>query len=146
MTDKQLALLIGGFAPAILFGVAAVFLKIINRAGIGTGPYLMGIGVTVFIMGVLFSLWDRDFTYSAKSLTYIGLYGFVWSVAMICVAIALKRYNGQIGQIVSIYNMNTLVTVLIGLVVLSEWRNVHPVKLMIAAILISVGGVFAATA
>jgi drug/metabolite transporter (DMT)-like permease len=146
MTDKQLALFIGGFTPAILFGVAAVFLKVANRDGVGTGPYLMAIGATVLAMGALFTLWDRDYSFSAKSACYIGLYGVVWSVAMICVAIALKRYHAQIGQLVSIYNMNTLVTVLIGLVVLSEWRNVNPVKLTIAAILISLGGIFAATA
>lgn len=146
MTDKQLALLIGGFAPAILFGVAAIFLKVANRDGVGTGPYLMAIGVTVFAMGALFTLWDRDFAFSAKSAMYIGLYGVVWSVAMICVAIALKRYNAQIGQLVSIYNMNTLVTVLIGLVVLAEWRNVHPTKLITAAVFIGIGGVLAATA
>lgn len=145
MTEKQLALLIGGFVPAILFGIAAVFMKLTTRAGIGTGPYLMAIGLSVFIMGALYTVWDRDLTYNARSLTFIGLYGFVWSLAMICVAIALKRYNGQIGQLVSIYNMNTLVTVIIGLVALSEWRNVHPGKLILAAILISVGGIFAAT-
>lgn len=146
MTDKQLALLIGGFAPAFLFGIAAIFLKIANRDGMGTGPYLMGIGATVFVMGALYSVWDRDLALSARSAAFIGMYSVIWSLAMICVAIALKRYNGQIGQLVSIYNMNTLVTVLIGLVVLAEWRSVHPGKLMAAAVLISVGGVLAATA
>ncbi len=146
MTDKQLAIIIGGFLPAILFGVAAVFLKVANRDGVGTGPYLMGIGATVLVVGALYTLWDRDTAMSLRSALFIGLYSMVWSAAMICVAIALKRYQAQIGQLVSIYNMNTLVTVLIGLTVLSEWRSVHPAKLIVAAILISIGGVFAATA
>ena len=47
---------------------------------------------------------------------------------------------------VSIYNMNTLVTVVIGLMVLSEWKNVQPVKLLVAALLITLGGILAANA
>ncbi len=146
MTDKQLSLLIGGFIPAVLFGIVAVFQKVINRTGTGLGPYLMGIGLSIFIMGALFALWDRDFAVTARAATYIALFGILWSISMACVAIALKRYNGQIGQIVSIYNMNTLVTVVIGLLVLSEWKDVQPGKLLAAAALITVGGILAANA
>jgi drug/metabolite transporter (DMT)-like permease len=146
MDNKQLSLVIGGFVPAVLFGVVAVFQKVINRAGVGMGPYLMGLGLTIFIMGALFALWDRDLTVSSRGAVFIALFGIFWSLAMVCVAIALKRYDGQIGQLVSIYNMNTLVTVIIGLVVLSEWKNVHPGKLLAAAVLISLGGILAATA
>ncbi|HTB63939.1 MAG TPA: hypothetical protein VK737_10150 [Opitutales bacterium] len=146
MDNKQLSLVIGGFVPAVLFGVVAVFQKVSNRSGVGMGPYLMGLGLTIFLMGALFALWDRDLAISSRGAVYIVLFGVFWSLATACVAIALKRYNGQIGQLVSIYNMNTLVTVIIGLVVLSEWKNVHPGKLLAAAVLISLGGILAATA
>lgn len=146
MTDKQLSLLIGGFIPAVLFGVVATFQKVINKETIGMGPYLMGIGATIFAIGALYSLWDRDLAITPRASFYVVLFGVMWSVAMICVAIALKRYNGQIGQIVSIYNMNTIVTVVIGLVVLSEWKNLNSYRLLAAAVLISLGGVLAANA
>ncbi len=146
MTNKQLSLVIGGFIPAVLFGIVAVFQKVANREAVGTGPYLMGIGLSIFVMGGLFSLWDRNFSITPRSAVYIALFGILWSVSMACVAIALKRYNGQIGQLVSIYNMNTLVTVIIGLTLLSEWKNVHPVKLLVAAGFICVGGILAANA
>lgn len=146
MTDKQFSLLLGGFIPAVLFGIVAVFQKIINRTGIGPGPYLMGLGLTIFAMGALFALWDRDFAITARAAVFIALFGILWSVAMVCVAVALKRYNGQIGQLVSIYNMNTLVTVVISLLVLSEWKNVQPGRLLVAAVLITLGGILAANA
>jgi drug/metabolite transporter (DMT)-like permease len=146
MTNKQLSLLLGGFVPAVLFGIVAVFQKVINRSGTGMGPYLMGLGLTIFAMGALFALWDRDFAVTPRAATFIALFGVLWSVAMVCVAIAIKRYDGQIGQLVSIYNMNTLVTVVIGLVVLSEWKNVQPGKLLAAAVLITLGGILAANA
>ncbi len=146
MTDKQLSLLIGGFIPAVLFGVGATLQKVINKEGMGTGPYLMGIGATIFACGALYSLWDRDFAITPRNAGYILLFGVMWSAAMICIVIALKRYNGQIGQLVSIYNMNTLVTVVLGLVMLSEWKNVNSARLLAAAVLICLGGVLAANA
>jgi len=146
MTDKQLSLLIGGFIPAVLFGVGATLQKVINKEAIGLGPYLMGIGATIFACGALYALWDRDFAITSRSAAYIVLFGVMWSAAMVCIAIALKRYNGQIGQIVSIYNMNTLISVVLGLVILSEWKYVNGVRLFAAAVLISIGGVLAANA
>jgi len=146
MTDKHLSLLIGGFMPAVLFGIVATFQKVINKETIGMGPYLMGIGATILAIGALYSLWDRDLSITPRAGFYVVLFGILWTAAMICVAIALKRYNGQIGQLVSIYNMNTIVTVVIGLVVLSEWKNVNSMRLLAAAVLISLGGVLAANA
>jgi len=146
MTDKQLSLLLGGFIPAILFGIAPILQKVVNREGVGPGPYLMGVGVSIFAVGALLSLWDRDFAVTPRSAVFMALFGLLWSIATACVAVALKRYNGQIGQLVSIYNLNTLVTVVIGLTVLAEWKNVHPVKLLIAAFFICVGGILAAQA
>jgi len=146
MTDKHFSLLIGGFIPAILFGIAPILQKVVNREGVGPGPYLMGVGIAIFAMGALVSLWDRDFSFTPRSAAYMALFGILWSVATACVTIAIKRYNGQIGQLVSIYNLNTLVTVIIGLTVLSEYKNVHPVKLLVAAGFICIGGILAANA
>ena len=101
MTDKQFSLLLGGFIPAVLFGIVAVFQKVISRTGVGVGPYLMGIGLSIFVMGALFAWWDRDLAITTRAATFMVLFGTLWSVAMACVAIALKRYNGQICQIVS---------------------------------------------
>jgi len=144
MTDKQLSLLIGGFIPAVLFGVGATLQKVINKENMGTGPYLMGLGATIFACGALYSLWDRDFAITSRNAALIFVFGVMWSVAMVCIVIAIKRYNGQIGQIVSIYNTNTLVTVVLGLVLLSEWKNVNPWRLLAAAVLTTIGGVLAA--
>ena len=146
MTDKQISLVIGGFIPALLFGIAPVLQKIVNREGTGPGPYLMGVGVSIFAMGALISAWDRDLSFTPRSVVFMALFGILWSIATAGVAIAIRRYNGQIGQLVSIYNLNTLVTVAIGLTLLSEWKNVHPVKLLVAAAFICIGGILASNA
>jgi hypothetical protein len=146
MNDKQMGLLIGGFLPAILFGICGALPKVINRDVIGVGPYLMGLGLSIFIMGALVAGISGNFAFTTRSAGYIFLFGVFWAGAMAAVAIALRRYGSPIGQLVSIYNMNTLVTVLIGLLVFAEWRNVNSTRLLASVVLIVGGGVLAAQA
>lgn len=146
MSAKVIAILLGGVLPALLLGLTGVFQKLSTNARIGTGPFLIGAGITTAIVGGIFLLLERDSTISQKSALYTVLFGLVWATAIGCISIALRRYGGQISQLVPLYNMNTLVAVLIGLVVLAEWRTVDPRKLAVAAILIVIGGVLASRA
>jgi hypothetical protein len=50
-----------------------------------------------------------------------------------------------VSVIVPLYNMNTLVAVGIGLVLLGEWKDVNLWRLLSGAALIVVGGVLAGT-
>ena len=63
-----------------------------------------------------------------------------------CIAIALKKYDAQISQLVPLYNMNTLFAVLIGMVAFAEWREVSLAKILISSVLIISGGVLASRA
>ncbi|WP_169972656.1 hypothetical protein [Tautonia rosea] len=145
MKHPILALLLGGLLPAILFGVSGVMQKACARTGIGTGPYLAITGLAVLTVGGLLTVVEHDVTVSRKSAVYTLLFGALWATGVGCIAIALRRYGGQISQLVPLYNMNTLVAVFIGLVVLSEWRDVHWGRLLVASVLIVTGGVLAAT-
>ena len=94
----------------------------------------------------MFTLFDRDGGITGQSGLYVVLFGLVWATGIGCIGIALRRFDGQISQLVPLYNMNTLVAVVLGLIILSEWRNVNATKLVMAAILIIAGGVLAAQA
>lgn len=146
MSARVIAILLGGVLPALLLGLTGVFQKLSTNARIGTGPFLIGVGITTAIVGGGFMLLERDATIGQKSALYTVLFGLVWAIAIGCIAIALRRFDGQISQLVPLYNMNTLVAVLIGLVVLAEWRTVDPRKLAVAAVLIVAGGILAARA
>ena len=143
MTDKQLALLIGGAVPAVLLGLSGIFQKLGTSAGAGTGPFLVGVGLTTALVGGVFLAVERDAALSPQSALYTCLFGLAWAAATGCVGIALRRFGGQISQLVPLYNMNTLVAVLVGLVALSEWRTVNGPRIVVAAILIILGGVLA---
>lgn len=146
MSARVIAILLGGVLPALLLGLTGIFQKLSTNARIGTGPFLIGVGITTAVVGGAFMLLERDVTVSQKSALYTFLFGLVWAIAIGCIAIALRRFDGQISQLVPLYNMNTLVAVLIGLVVLAEWRTVDPRKLAVAAVLIVAGGILAARA
>lgn len=132
--------------PAILLGIAGIFQKFSVNGGIGTGPFLIGVGVTTVIVGGVFLLVEKQAAVTVQSGGFTVLYGLVWATATGFVALALSRYGAQISQLVPLYNMNTLVAVVLGLVIFAEWRHVDPWKLLAAAVLIVAGGVLASRA
>ena len=146
MDQKTLAIVLGGVLPAILLGIAGIFQKFSANGGIGTGPFLIGVGLTTVVVGGVFVVVEKQAVITGQSTVFTLLYGLVWATATGFVAISLSRYGGQISQLVPLYNMNTLVAVLLGLVIFAEWRNVDPWKLLAAAVLIVAGGVLASRA
>lgn len=146
MEPKTISILPGGVLPAFLFGLAGIFQKLSSQTTISTGAYLMTIGIGTVIMGGVFMLVQKNATFSANGMFYAGLYALFWTIGMAGIALAIQKYSGQISQLVPLYNMNTLVTVVIGLILLAEWHTVNSWKLLFAAILIIIGGVLAATA
>jgi uncharacterized membrane protein len=146
MNEKTLSLLVGGLLPALCFGVAGIFQKVTARAGITTGIYLVGIGLTTALIGVVFTLWDKPTVCNFKGMAYTVAFGVCWSLATAFIAIALRRYNAQISQIIPLYNTNTLIGVLLGLFLLSECHTLSVAKLLLSTVLIIAGGLLAATA
>ncbi len=145
MTQTTAAVIIGGIIPAIFFGLSGVFAKPSTGAGIGTGPYLLCTGFAIAAVGVLMSIVIPDRAISLRSGFFAVLVGLTWAVAAGLVAFALTKYGVSISRLVPLYNMNTLVAILIGLIVFAEWRDVNAVKLVFGSVLIVAGGVIVAT-
>jgi uncharacterized membrane protein len=146
MSKATLALLIGGLLPAVLFGVASTFQKTAARAGIGTGQYLIAIGSVVLFIGTVVTVAQSNGTATRAGVAWACGYGVLWSAAIGCIVLALARYDANISQLVPLYNLNTLVAVAIGMVVLGEWRDVVPWRVVAGAVLAVAGGVLVATA
>lgn len=145
MSNNTLALLTGGLLPAVCFGLSGAVQKVTTKAGIGTGMYLIVVGVVVVVVGLIVTAVERDVTLNRASGGYAALFGLLWAAGIASIAVALGRYGGQISQLVPIYNTNTLVAVLVGLVALGEWQTVQPGRLLLAAAFIIGGGVLAAS-
>jgi uncharacterized membrane protein len=144
MDKRTLSLLVGGLLPAVLFGFSGILQKLSMNAGIGTGPFLMGVGLTTAVVGGLFAWSEGSFSLTGAGAGYASLFGIVWGMGIGLIAVSLRRYGGQISQLVPLYNMNTLITVLLGLAVLSEWRAVSISRICLSAVLIVLGGILAA--
>ncbi|MFK7814996.1 MAG: hypothetical protein AB8B92_01550 [Gammaproteobacteria bacterium] len=146
MSTKTAALLIGGFLPALIYGGSAIFQKLSTSIGISISMYLIAAGIGVMIAGVVFYFFDNSSAFSFKASAYAGIFGLTWGIASGLVAYSLLNFNVPISQLVPLYNMNTLVAVVLALLIFSEWKDLHTVKLISGSILIVVGAIFVANA
>ncbi len=146
MSPTVIGLIVGGLLPALLFGVAGVLQKASMQAATGLGPYLIGTGLGVIITGVLVYGLVPQRSMPIVGLSYAVLMGLFWSAAVGLVAVGLTTYGLPLAKLVPLYNMNTLVAVLLGLWLFAEWQNVMLAKLLLGALLIVVGGFLVATA
>jgi transporter family protein len=145
MSKPALAILIGGVLPAFLYGVAGVLQKTASKTGIAPGPYILIIGLVGAIIGVITMLISRDTAVTWSGGLQTAGFGVLWSAAVVCIMLALGRYEGPVSVIVPLYNMNTLIAVLLGLLVLGEWQGVNHWRLLAGAVLIVAGGALAGT-
>ncbi len=120
MNPHLVGILIGGLIPAILYGVSSVFAKASTKEGIGLGVYLMITGFAVACIGAGFFAFQVDKTLSFRSATYAVGFGVSWALGTGLVAIGLTKFGIPLGKLVPMYNMNTLVAVLLALWIFAE--------------------------
>ena len=146
MTSQSLGLLIGGGVPAILFGLSTVFNKSSVLAGISLGFYMLFVGLAVILVGAVVYTFEAESVVSIKSASIALLAGASWAGGASAITIALIYYQAPISKLVPIYNLNTLVAVIIGLIIFSEWQDTNAIKLVGGAILVIAGAGLVANA
>lgn len=144
MSAKFFALLVGGLIPAVLLGFAGLFQKLASQHNLGTGPFLIVIGLSTCATGGIYLLIDRDSSFHLSGAGLTLLSGLFWATANGLILIALRKLGASISQLAPLYNMNTLIAVGAGLILLAEWKTVNPLRIVLAAILIIAGGILAA--
>lgn len=147
MSNATSGLLVGGIIPALLFGLFAVLTKASSQQGLQTSPYLIAVGLAIAAVGVLSGpLLGGLGPLSGKSVGLGFAAGLFWGLGMLLVSIALVKLAAPISQLVPLYNMNTLVAVLIGLWAFAEWRDLQLGWLLGGTVLITVGGLMVSRA
>ena len=136
MTTKITALLLGGLLPAFIYGGSALFQKASTSLGISLSAYLVATGLGVAIVGIVFYIFDHSFSFSLKSGLYACAFGITWGIASGLVAYTLLNFQVPISQLVPLYNMNTLIAVILALIIFSEWKDLHTIKLLSGSALI----------
>jgi len=141
MSNHHLALLIGGLIPALLFGSAGIFQKICAQQGISSGLFLICVGLGNLIVGAA-ALMIQGYDDVTLKQCIPGLaMGMSLGVGTLLVVYAIAQYQVPISKLAPLYNMNTLVTVIAGLLIFSEWKTVNGSSVIIGSILIILGGI-----
>lgn len=141
MTSNLLGLMVGGLLPALFYGVSSVFAKSSTNAGMSVGGHLFVIGITVSITGLIFNVLLPGNVPSLMAVASSSMQGVFWGLGTGCVVLGLLKYQAPLAKLVPLYNMNTLVTSGLALVIFAEWRAVNPLQLLVGAGLIVAGGI-----
>ncbi|MEO0396140.1 MAG: hypothetical protein AAF243_09180 [Cyanobacteria bacterium P01_A01_bin.137] len=141
MTSNLLGLMVGGLLPALFYGISSVFAKSSTNAGMSVGGHLFVIGITISLTGLLFNVLLPGNVPSIMAVASSSMQGVFWGLGTGCVVLGLLKYQAPLAKLVPLYNMNTLVTSGLALVIFAEWRAVNPLQLLVGAGLIVAGGI-----
>jgi uncharacterized membrane protein len=136
-----------GLLAAVVYALSGLASKVaLNHKYMGVEPALAGLytalGVTVVFM--VYYVYTKGFTLPKQDLGGIissVAVGFFWALGVIFVYTALMRH-ADISKMAPIYNMNTLIVVLLGIILLKELPDkTQALRVFIGAVLIVVGGI-----
>jgi hypothetical protein len=145
MSFEVKALLIGGVLPAVLYGVTGVLQKLSAKAEGGPAMYLICLGAGTVLVGVVLQFLLPEQTFSFRSVSFALAAGLSFSLGAGLISLALLRYQAAIAQLSPLYNMNVLVTVVIGLALFAEYQNVDVLRLVGGTVVIIAGGLLVAS-
>lgn len=145
MNSNLIGILIGGIIPAIIFGIGGVFVKASNQQGISLNYYIIFTSIGVLIFSLIAFFMFNEKVVNFKSGTYAFIVGATWVIGVLLVAFALKKYNTPMSIISALNCTACLVTILLSLIIFSEWKEIHVIRLLIGSIMIVVGAMLVST-
>lgn len=136
----QYPVVLGGLIPMVLFGLTTFPVKLLNgKLSFGYYIFLTGIGVMfVGLVALMFFSSQIKPTWTHISLGVLN--GFLSGLGTLCVFLALLSPKATVSQLAPIYNINTLIAILIGVIFFAEWQNIVLWKTLLGTVLILVGG------
>ena len=134
--------LVYGIIAAICFGLNTVIYKVAYQKG-NFSPYygslVFGLGI-VLIFG-LFLLFKPSFEFEWKSNSLALIAGIIWGIGFLAIAVAIAQ-KADVSRLAPIYNANTILAVLLGIIFLKEVPDASQIFRVIAgAVLIVVGSI-----
>lgn len=137
---------IGGFLPALLIGLALVFLKLSSAHGVGAGSGMMITGVGVFIAGLIGYFMGLSNWGSSKGLLFSVLVGLFWGLGTLFMSFSVIKFNFPMTTAAALAATNTLVVAVVSILFLGEGLGISLPKLILGAVLIVIGAILVTTA
>ncbi len=144
MNNSTLGLLIGGLIPALFYGLSAIAMKAGAGFKVSTSNYMMIIGVVIFLTGLAIKPWlgnTEDDGLNLKAIAIVVASGLFWALGTTLVNFAIVKFDSPIALLTPLYNMNTLVAVLGGMILFAEWKTVNSLPVFIGTALVVCGGI-----
>ena len=131
-----------GIMASFFFGLNAVVYKIAYQKGYFSpyyGSFMFGMGILI-VFG-MFLLFKPGFEFEWKSSGLAAAAGAIWAFGFLSIAIAVSQ-KADIARLAPIYNTNTIIAVLIGIIFLKEIPDKSQVlRIVSGAVLIVLGAV-----
>jgi len=108
--------------------------------------YLIFLGLGTVIVGVVFHLLLPEPPISIRPASFALIAGLSFSLGAGLISVALINYEAAISQLTPLYNMNVLITVVLGLLIFAEYRDMHALRLLMGTLLLISGGILVASA
>ena len=146
MSPQTYGIIIGGVMPGIIFGLTNTLVKASTEKGISIPFYVICTGAGTLLIGAIMLMVMKDTKVSLASGGDAFTAGALWAAGVSGILIALQNYDASISIITPLFNMNTLVTVALGLWLFSECQTVKVPQLLLGSLLIVIGGAVVAKA
>lgn len=144
--NNFIGLLVGGLIPAFVFGVGALFQKYSNDIGIGQVNYLFCFSAGICICALIAESLFNSRLFSIRAGLFAAGHGLFFGIGFVCLALGITYYREPISKLVPLVNMSTLVTVIFGLLIFSEYTRLNTGYLLLGSILIVLGGILVSRA
>ena len=131
-----------GLIAAVFFALNTIIYKVAQQKGNFSpyyGVFMFGVGA-ILIFGI-FLLFNPGFNFELKSSGLAVIAGAVWAIGMIAVAVAISQ-KAEVARLAPIYNINTILAVIMGIIFLHEVPNSSQMfRVISGAVLIVVGAI-----
>lgn len=133
-----------GIIASLAWGVYALLLKLaVSPEYYGGDPFVAFLAMSVGILIVSLSVFIRGkgsvLHFSKARLMVAFTSGVIWAIGMLAVIFALFNLQADVARLVPVYNTNTLIATLLGIILLHEVPKQRLI-IIIGAILIVIGG------
>lgn len=143
MNNNTLGIIIGGIIPALFYGTFALTMKAGAGYKMSTSSFLIIIGLVICLTGLLVKPFFHE-TETSLSPTAIAFgigSGLLWGLGTALVNYSIIKFDTPLAILTPIYNMNTVVAVLGGMIVFAEWKTVNSLPVIFGTLLVVCGGI-----
>ena len=131
-----------GIVAAICFGVNTILYKIASQKGNFSpafGSLVFGIGILIAFLVYFFAKPALQFEWKSTALAIAA--GIIWAIGFLAIAIAISQ-KGEVARLAPLYNANTIIAVVLGIVLLGEVPDMSQmIRVIIGAVMIIIGTV-----